>query len=58
MTWVELTYSDDLAVDVVQFNRVMAGEIDGYSMDKGRAEWIPVAAMLKQKSGLRASRAE
>ena len=37
MTWAELTYPDELAVDVVQFNRVMAGEIDGYSMDK---RWI------------------
>lgn len=33
-TWAELTHPDDLAADVAQFNRVMAGEIDGYSMDK------------------------
>jgi PAS domain S-box-containing protein len=37
MTWAELTHPDDLAADVAQFNRVMAGEIDGYSMDK---RWI------------------
>jgi PAS domain S-box-containing protein len=37
MTWAELTHPDDLAVDVAQFNRIMAGEIDGYSLDK---RWI------------------
>jgi formate hydrogenlyase transcriptional activator len=34
MTWAELTHPDDLAADVAQFNRIIAGEIDGYSMDK------------------------
>ncbi len=34
MTWAELTYPEDLEPDVAQFNRVIAGEIDGYSMDK------------------------
>lgn len=34
MTWSELTYPEDLEPDLVQFNRVIAGEIDGYSMDK------------------------
>jgi len=33
-TWTELTHPDDIAPDVAQFNRVLAGEIDGYSMDK------------------------
>ncbi|HEX2278972.1 MAG TPA: PAS domain S-box protein [Candidatus Tectomicrobia bacterium] len=37
MTWAKLTHPDDLAADVAQFNRVMAGEVDGYSMDK---RWI------------------
>ncbi|MER3423236.1 MAG: hypothetical protein C4293_08390 [Nitrospiraceae bacterium] len=37
MTWAELTYPDDLAADIAQFNRVLAGEIDGYSLDK---RWI------------------
>ncbi|MCM2314947.1 MAG: PAS domain S-box protein [Thermoanaerobaculia bacterium] len=32
--WAELTHPDDLAADLAQFNRVMAGEIDGYSLDK------------------------
>lgn len=31
-TWAELTYPDDLAADVANFERVMAGECDGYSM--------------------------
>jgi PAS domain S-box-containing protein len=34
MTWTELTHPDDLEADVGWFNRVLAGEIDGYSMDK------------------------
>jgi PAS domain S-box-containing protein len=37
MTWAEITHPDDLAADVAQFNRVMAGEIEGYSLDK---RWI------------------
>jgi PAS domain S-box-containing protein len=35
--WAEMTHPDDLAADVHQFNRVMAGEIEGYSLDK---RWI------------------
>jgi PAS domain S-box-containing protein len=37
MTWAEITHPEDLAADVTQFDRVMMGEIDGYSMDK---RWI------------------
>jgi len=37
MTWAEMTHPDDLAVDLAHFNRVLAGEIDGYSLDK---RWI------------------
>jgi PAS domain S-box-containing protein len=37
MTWVELTHPDDLDSDVAQFNRVMARQIEGYSLDK---RWI------------------
>lgn len=36
-TWAEMTHPDDLAADVTQFKRVLAGEIDGYTMDK---RWI------------------
>jgi PAS domain S-box-containing protein len=34
MTWTELTYPEDLATDLAQFNRMLAGEIDSYAMDK------------------------
>jgi PAS domain S-box-containing protein len=34
MTWAELTHPDDLAADVSNYDRVLAGEIDGYSMNK------------------------
>ncbi|MBO0727545.1 MAG: PAS domain S-box protein, partial [Blastocatellia bacterium] len=34
MTWAEVTHPDDLAADIANFERVMAGEIDGYKMDK------------------------
>lgn len=35
--WAEMTHPDDLAADIEQFERVMAGEIDGYRLDK---RWI------------------
>lgn len=34
MTWAELTYPDDLPLDVAQFDRLLAGEIDDYTMEK------------------------
>ena len=34
MTWAELTHPDDLAADVAQFNRILAGEYDGYTSEK------------------------
>ena len=34
MNWAELTHPDDLAIDLQHFNRVMAGEIDGYTLEK------------------------
>jgi PAS domain S-box-containing protein len=37
MTWADITYPEDVAADIAQFDRVMAGEIEGYSMDK---RWI------------------
>jgi PAS domain S-box-containing protein len=36
-TWADMTHPDDLAADVAHFNRVLAGEIDGYTLDK---RWI------------------
>lgn len=34
MTWAQLTHPDDLAADLEQFNRLLANEIDGYSLEK------------------------
>ncbi|MDP6909450.1 MAG: PAS domain S-box protein, partial [Flavobacteriales bacterium] len=34
MTWTELTHPDDLESDLVQFKKVLFGEIDRYEMDK------------------------
>ena len=34
MTWTELTHPEDLAPDLAQFNRMLAGEIESYAMDK------------------------
>ncbi|WP_295450737.1 sensor domain-containing diguanylate cyclase [uncultured Thiodictyon sp.] len=34
MTWTDLTHPDDLAVDLAQFERVMAGEIERYNLEK------------------------
>ncbi len=34
MAWPEITHSGDLDADVAYFNQVVAGEIDGYSIDK------------------------
>ena len=34
LTWADITHPDDLAADVMQFNRVLAGEMDGYSLEK------------------------
>jgi PAS domain S-box-containing protein len=34
MTWVDVTYPGDLDADLEYFNRILAGEGDGYSMDK------------------------
>jgi len=33
-TWAELTHPDDLDADVKQFERILAGEIDSYTLDK------------------------
>lgn len=34
LTWAELTYPDDLAKNLTQFERALRGEIDGYQLDK------------------------
>jgi len=33
-SWAELTHPEDLAADLVQFERVLRGEIEGYSLEK------------------------
>jgi len=55
MTWAELTHPEDLDADVEQFNRVLAGEIDGYMIDKrfirknGEIIWTSLAAGCVRK---------
>jgi len=34
MTWAELTHPEDLEHDLQQFERMLSGEIDGYSLEK------------------------
>lgn len=34
LTWAEMTHPDDLAADEEKFNRLLAGDIESYSMDK------------------------
>jgi PAS domain S-box-containing protein len=34
LTWEQITHPDDVAADLRQFHRMMAGEIDGYSLEK------------------------
>lgn len=34
MSWANLTHPDDRAMDIVQMKRILAGEIDGYTLDK------------------------
>jgi diguanylate cyclase (GGDEF)-like protein/PAS domain S-box-containing protein len=33
-TWTQITHPDDLALDLAQFKRVIAGEIEGYVLEK------------------------
>lgn len=34
LTWTELTHPDDLAADLRNFNRMLSGEIDSYTLEK------------------------
>jgi diguanylate cyclase (GGDEF)-like protein/PAS domain S-box-containing protein len=34
MTWTELTHPDDLNLDLAQFDRLLAGKVESYDMDK------------------------
>ena len=48
--WPQLTHPDDVAADVAQFEKVVAGGLDGYVIEKrlirkdGRAIWCTMAA--------------
>jgi diguanylate cyclase (GGDEF)-like protein/PAS domain S-box-containing protein len=56
MTWSEMTHPDDLAADIDQFNRVLAGQIDHYSMNKrfirkdGMVVWTNLSVGCIRKS--------
>jgi len=34
LTWKDFTHPDDIEANLIQFERVLSGEIDGYSMEK------------------------
>jgi PAS domain S-box-containing protein len=46
LTWLEMTHPDDIAADVAEFNRLVSGESDSYSLDKrlirkdGTVVWV------------------
>ena len=54
MTFQDLTHPDDLGPDVVQFERLMKGEINSYTMEKryfhadGRVVWIDLTTALQR----------
>jgi two-component system, cell cycle sensor histidine kinase and response regulator CckA len=49
LTWAEMTHPDDLAVNLAYFQRLIAGDIDTYRMDKrfirkdGKIIWVDLA---------------
>ncbi|HOW54052.1 MAG TPA: PAS domain S-box protein [Syntrophorhabdaceae bacterium] len=55
MTWLEVTHPDDRAADVRQFEQVLAGEIDSYTMDKrfirkkGEVIWTSLSVRSMRK---------
>jgi PAS domain S-box-containing protein len=58
LTWSELTHPDDINLDLENFNRVMKGEIDGYTIDKrfihkvGRTVWTSLSVKcIRQTNG-------
>lgn len=59
-TWADLTYPADLAADEAQFNRLLAGEIDSYVLEKrfirkdGEIFWtaLSVGCVRKPDGGL------
>ncbi len=55
-TWVEMTHPDDLSADLRQFERVLAGEIDQYQLEKrflhksGKVIWIGLSVGCVRKA--------
>jgi PAS domain S-box-containing protein len=49
LKWSEITYHEDLNIDLEYFNRVLSGEIDNYSIDKrfvckdGKTIWTSIS---------------
>jgi len=56
MTWSEMTHPDDIAADLEQFNRVLSGQIDYYTMNKrfirkdGKVVWTNLSVGCVRKS--------
>jgi len=56
MTWSEITHPDDIATDLEQFNRVLSGQIDYYTMNKrfirkdGKVIWTNLSVGCVRKS--------
>jgi diguanylate cyclase (GGDEF)-like protein/PAS domain S-box-containing protein len=56
MTWSEMTHPDDIAADLEQFNRVLSGKIDYYTMNKrfirkdGKMAWNKLSVGCVRKS--------
>jgi PAS domain S-box-containing protein len=58
LTWLDLTYPEDLQADLEQFNQVLAGTSEGYSIDKrfirkdGQVIWVSVSTRcVRQADG-------
>jgi PAS domain S-box-containing protein len=57
--WTDLTYPDDIALDLNHFNRVLKGELDGYTIEKrfirkdGNIIWTSLSVKcIRQSNGL------
>jgi two-component system sensor histidine kinase UhpB len=54
-TWLELTHPDDLPADIEQFNLILSGQIEKYSMDKrfirkdGQVVWTSISVGCVRK---------
>ena len=51
MTWVEMTHPDDLATNIAEFERVLRGDSEGYTIDKRfiRKDGVVVFTTLNAK---------